>query len=360
MTTTASTTSTTSSATDLSLPLVDLAEAATPTARAALLTRLRTAAHDLGFFYVTGHGIPQDLQDDLLAATRTFFALPEAGRREISNLNSAQFRGWTSVATEHTAGAADQREQIDVGPERAVHDLGPEDPAYLRLVGPNQWPSAVPELRPVVLRWLREADRVARTVLGLLAESLGEDPTWFDRWFDEEAVSNTKLVHYPRRPVEVGADDAGDQGVGAHKDYGWLALVLQDDHSGLQVRAEDGSWIEATPVPGTLVFNVGEALEVVTGGYLRANVHRVVAPREGQDRYSVPFFLAPRLDAVVEPLTLPDHLAVQARGVEQDPDNPIYAEYGRKALVGWLRSHPEVARRHHADLLEDPTWNPNR
>ena len=148
--------------------------------------------------------------------------------------------------------------------------------------------------------------------------------------------------------------------MGAHKDYGWLALVLQDDQSGLQVRADDGSWIEATPVPGTLVFNVGEALEVATGGYLRANVHRVVAPAGGVDRYSVPFFLAPRLDAVVEPLTLPDHLAAQARGVEQDPDNPIYAEYGRKALVGWLRSHPEVARRWHADLLEDPTWNPAR
>jgi isopenicillin N synthase-like dioxygenase len=352
---------TTTADTDLALPLIDLADATSaPEHRAELLDRLRTAAHDLGFFYVTGHGIPQEVQDELFAATRTFFALPEQARREISNLNSAQFRGWTSVATEHTAGAADQREQIDVGPEGTALDLGPDDPAYLRLVGPNQWPSTVPELRPAVLRWLREADRVARSVLGLLAEGLGQEPGWFDTWFDADAVPTTKLVHYPARPVGLAADDASSQGVGAHKDYGWLALVLQDDHSGLQVRAEDGSWIEATPVPGTLVFNVGEALEVATGGYLRANVHRVVAPGEGQGRYSVPFFLGPRLDAVVEPLTLPDDLAAQARGVEQDPDNPIYAEYGRKALVGWLRSHPEVARRWHADLLEDPTWNPTR
>ena len=75
-------------------------------------------------------------------------------------------------------------------------------------------------------------------------------------------------------------------------------------------------------MPDTLVFNVGEALEVATGGYLRANVHRVIGPLEGVDRYSVPFFLAPRLDAVVEPLALPDDLAAQARGVEQDPDEP--------------------------------------
>lgn len=351
---------TSSADTELALPLVDLADAAeSHKQRAVQLERLRTAAHDLGFFYVTGHGIPQEVQDDLLAATRTFFDLPEASRREISNLNSAQFRGWTRVASEHTAGVPDRREQIDIGPERAVLDLGPADPDYLRLVGPNQWPSAVPELRPVVLTWLREADRVARTVLGLLAEALGQDPAWFDRWFDEEAVSNTKLVHYPARPAGPAGDDTSSQGVGAHKDYGWLALVLQDDHSGLQVRSEEGSWIEATPTRGTLVFNVGEALEVATGGYLRANVHRVVAPEDGADRYSVPFFLAPRLDAVVEPLTLPDHLAAQSRGVERDLGNPIFAEYGRKALLGWLRSHPEVARRWHADLLEDPAWNPD-
>jgi isopenicillin N synthase-like dioxygenase len=351
----------TTTSTDLALPLIDLAEATgSPERRADLLDRLHTAAHDLGFFYVTGHGIAPEVEDDLLAATREFFALPEEGRREISNLNSAQFRGWTSVATEHTAGVADQREQIDIGTERPPLDLGPDDAAYLRLIGPNQWPTALPALRPAVLRWLGEADRVARTVLGLLAESLGQEPGWFERWFDDEAVSNTKLVRYPALPVSLAPDHSSSQGVGAHKDYGWLALVLQDDQSGLQVRADDGSWIEATPVPGTLVFNVGEALEVATGGYLRANVHRVVAPAGGVDRYSVPFFLAPRLDAVVEPLTLPDHLAAQARGVEQDPDNPIYAEYGRKALVGWLRSHPEVARRWHADLLEDPTWNPAR
>ena len=343
---------------ELTLPVVDLTAATgSVEQRAELLERLRSAAHDLGFFYVTGHGIPLEVQQDLFSATRAFFALPEGTRREISNLRSPQFRGYTSLASEHTAGAADEREQIDIGPEQTALALGPADPAHLRLVGPNQWPSAVPELRASVLVWLSEAGRVARTVLGLLAEALGQDAGWFDRWFDDEAVTTTKLVRYPSPPAGQ-AGDVQAQGVGAHKDYGWLALVLQDDQPGLQVRADDGGWIAAPPVPDTLVFNVGEALEVATGGYLRANVHRVIGPLEGVDRYSVPFFLAPRLDAVVEPLALPDDLAAQARGVEQDPTNPIYPEYGRKALVGWLRSHPEVARRWHSDLLEDPTWNP--
>jgi isopenicillin N synthase-like dioxygenase len=350
--------STTAPQRELTLPIVDLATATGSVGeRAELLEHLRTAAHDLGFFYVTGHGIPVEVQQNLFSATRAFFSLPEDTRREISNLRSPQFRGYTSLASEHTAGAADEREQIDIGPEQAALALEPGDPAYLRLVGPNQWPGAVPELRAAVLLWLHEAGRVARTLLGLLAEALGQDAGWFDRWFDDEAVTTTKLVRYPAPRVEPAGDPRA-QGVGPHKDYGWLALVLQDDQSGLQVRADDGGWIEATPVPGTLVFNVGEALEVATRGYLRANVHRVVGPREGVDRYSVPFFLAPRLDAVVEPLVLPDDLAVQARGVEQDRRNLIYAEYGRKALVGWLRSHPEVARRWHSDLLEDPAWNP--
>lgn len=335
-----------------SLPIIDLREATLddPAARADLLAHLRGAAHDLGFFYVVGHGIPQTVLDDISSATRAFFALPVDERRTIANTNSPQFRGYTSLRTEHTGGLPDEREQIDLGQERTPLTLGPDDAAYLRLIGPNQWPAAVPALRPAALAWIEEATRVAKDVLALLAEALSGDARWFERWFDAEAVTNTKLVRYP------AGSGASDQGVGAHKDYGWLALVLQDEHQGLQVRADDGGWIDATPLEGSLVFNVGEALEVATDGYLRANVHRVVSPPPGVDRYSIPFFLGPRLDSVVDPLPLTPELAEQARGVEQDPANPIYDEYGRKALVGWLRSHPEVARRHHADLLADPQW----
>jgi isopenicillin N synthase-like dioxygenase len=71
----------------------------------------------------------------------------------------------------------------------------------------------------------------------------------------------------------------------------------------------------------------------------------------GRERFSIPFFLDPRLDAVVEPLQLPQELAAEARGVEDDPDNPLLAQYGEKSLLGWLRSHPKVAERWHPDLL---------
>ncbi|WP_030604460.1 isopenicillin N synthase family dioxygenase [Streptomyces fulvoviolaceus] len=329
------------------LPVIDISRFRAPDAdRGTFLAELRAAAHEVGFFYVTGHGVTASLQDEVLSAARTFFALPEERRLEIENLNSPQFRGYTRTGTEYTAGSADWREQIDIGPEREAVVTGPGDPDYLRLVGPNQWPSALPELRDIVLRWQAEALRVSREVLRALAAALGQDEGYFDRWFDDEAAVHVKIVHYPPR----AAEDA-DQGVGAHKDYGYLALLQQDEVGGLQVQREDGGWIDARPVPGAFVFNIGEMLEIATQGYLKATRHRVVSPRSGVHRYSIPFFLGPRLDAVVKPLQLPPELAELSRGVTDDPDNPLLAAFGENAVVGWLRSHPRVAERWWSDVL---------
>jgi len=334
-----------------SLPFVDISRfgAGPGSEREAFLADLRHAAHDIGFFYVVGHGVDRAVTDAVLAAAGEFFALPVPERLRIDNVNSPQFRGYTRVGTEYTAGSPDQRDQLDVGPERVALALGPDDPAYLRLVGPNQWPAGVPALKPAVLAWLAEADRVGRQVLRALAAALGRPESYFDEWFDDEASLSLKVVRYPGR-----AEGEPTQGVGPHKDYGYLALLLQDDLGGLEVEGPDGAWIPAPPVPDAFVFNIGELLEVATQGYLRATRHRVLSPPAGRDRYSVPVFLGPRLDAVVTPLELPAELAGQARGIEQDPANELRAHFGEKALVGWLRSHPRVAQRWHPDLLAAP------
>ncbi|MFF4687807.1 2OG-Fe(II) oxygenase family protein [Streptomyces sp. NPDC001307] len=104
------------------------------------------------------------------------------------------------------------------------------------------------ELRGLVLRWQAEALRVSREVLRALAAALGQDEGYFDQWFDDEAAAHVKIVHYPPR----AAEDA-DQGVGAHKDYGYLALLQQDEVGGLQVQREDGVWIDAVPAPDAFV-----------------------------------------------------------------------------------------------------------
>jgi isopenicillin N synthase-like dioxygenase len=328
------------------LPLIDISRFADPADREAFLADLRHAAHDIGFFYVVGHGVDRAVTDAVLVAAREFFALPVQDRLAIENVKSPQFRGYTREGTEYTAGVADQRDQLDIGPERESLTLGPDDPAYLRLIGPNQWPDRVPSLKPAVLAWLAEADRVGRQVLRALAAALGQPDDFFDAWFDDEASLSLKVVRYPGR-----GPDEPSQGVGAHKDYGYLALLLQDDLGGLQVEAPDGSWIDAPPIPDAFVFNIGELLELATQGYLRATRHRVVSPPVGRDRFSVPVFLGPRLDAVISPLTLPAELAAQARGVEEDPDNELRPEFGEKALIGWLRSHPRVAQRWWSDVI---------
>lgn len=327
------------------LPVLDLSRAS-GAGRGPFLEELRTAAHDVGFFYVTGHGVPRRVTADVLAAAREFFALPLEERLAIDNVGSPQFRGYTCLGNEHTRGRPDQRDQFDVGPERAALRLGPDDPPYLRLTGPNLWPTAQPGLRDAVLAWFDAATTVSIQVLRALAASLGQDEHWFDPWFDAEAHHHLKVVRYPGRTVRDG-----DQGVGEHKDYGWLALLLQDGIGGLEVQRRDGSWVAATPLADAFVVNIGEMLEVATDGYLRATMHRVTSPDTDADRISVPFFLGPRLDAVIPRLPLPAELAADAPGVTLDPDNPLSATYGENALKGWLRAHPRVTERWWSDVV---------
>ena len=118
------------------------------------------------------------------------------------------------------------------------------------------------------------------------------------------------------------------------------------------MQGENGGWIDAPPIEGTFVINIGEILELASNGYLKATPHRVVSPAENVERLSIAFFLGARLDATVPVLDLAPDLAAQAGGLTQDPLNPLFHEVGRNYLKGRLRSHPDVAQRHHADLLD--------
>lgn len=322
-----------------SLPVIDLSVLQGPEAGIEI-ERLRDALHGSGFLYLSGHGVDPAVLTAVFEQARAFFALPLEDRLAIDEVNSPHFRGYTALGDELTQGRPDQRDQLDVGPERMPLTLGPDDPPYLRMTGPNQWPAALPSLRPAVLAWYDEARRVSIELLRAVAFALGQPADWFEPWFDADTHDHLKVIRYPGSTVR-----SGDQGVGAHKDYGWLALLVQDDLGGLQVQTAEGEWVDATPLPGTFVVNIGEMLEVATRGYLRATVHRVVSPPTTQDRYSIPFFLGPRLDAAVPPIPLPPELAARARGIEDDPDNPLLAVYGENALKGWLRAHPRVAAR---------------
>jgi isopenicillin N synthase-like dioxygenase len=281
----------------------------------------------------------------VLDASRRFFALPESEKLKVEMVHSPHFRGYNRPGWELTRGRPDWREQFDLAAERPAlaHDSGL--PAWARLQGPNQWPAALPEFRPVMLRWQEEATALSIRLIQAFAAALEQPEEIFAPIYAELPNQRIKLIRYPGRE-----QDEDDQGVGAHKDSGFVTVLLQDGVAGLQVETPDG-WLSAPPRPGTFIVNIGELLEMASNGYLKATMHRVVSPPVGQERYSIAFFLGARLDATVPVLDLPPHLAAKARGVTRDPQNPLFMEVGKNYLKSRMRSHPDVARRHHADLL---------
>jgi isopenicillin N synthase-like dioxygenase len=326
------------------LPTLDLRRFAGPD-RAAFLAELRRTAREIGFFYVTGHGVPDAVPEAVLAASRRFFALPEAEKLKVEMVHSPHFRGYNRPGWELTRGRPDWREQFDLAAERPALPRNGGLPAWSRLQGPNQWPEAVPGFREAMLRWQDEATALSIRLIQAFAAALEQPEDVFASIYNDLPNQRIKIIRYPGRDA-----DEETQGVGAHKDSGFVTVLLQDTVRGLEVETPDG-WIAAPPKPGTFVINIGELLEMASNGYLKATMHRVVSPPAGQERLSVAFFLGAKLDATVPVLDLPPHLATEARGVTQDPMNPLFKEVGRNYLKSRIRSHPDVARAHYADLL---------
>ncbi|WP_142058630.1 isopenicillin N synthase family oxygenase [Pseudarthrobacter sp. B4EP4b] len=333
------------------IPVLDLATArqSDGSFNPEFIEQLRHAAHHVGFFQITGYGASPGQPERLLDLIRRFFALPLEERMKLDNRLSPHFRGYTRMGTEVTQGRADAREQIDYSPEREPVRDYPDDKPYWLLQGPNLWPEdSFPELKPAAMEWAELMSRVGMELLRAIAVSLKLPEDYFDEPFQGSPAWMGKLVHYVGGVVEA----AGDQGVGSHADYGFVTLLLQDDIGGLEVLPPGASeWAPVEPIPGALVVNLGEMLEVATEGYLVATIHRVQAPPPGVDRYSVPFFWSPRLDAVIDPVPLPPELKAEARGITDDPANPLLASYGMNMLKGRMRAHPDVTERHYPGLL---------
>ena len=369
----------TATSTFSALPVLQLPdEDCTPEEEAAFCVRLRDVCHTVGFFYVANHGIAPKVTVDVLEASRAFFALPHDVKQGIANVNSPAFRGYVRLGAENTAGRPDWREQIEMGVEADAPgdetgakadtagvdaDTAGDRPVYDVLVGPNQWPeeSACPGFRRRVTAFLDDAASLSRRLMELLALSLDLPRDFFDDDFRGRPNVQAKIASCPSAPE--GSPRASSFGVGAHTDSGYLSLLLQDDVGGLQVQNGHGEWIDAMPIDGTLVVNLGEMLQLRTRGYYLATPHRVVSKAASgagsPPRLSVPYFWNPRLDAVIEPMeSLPETLTwlrpepedVAETRSHGDGGNRLIGEYGLNALKSLARSHPEVMARHHPDL----------
>ncbi|WP_030454638.1 isopenicillin N synthase family dioxygenase [Herbidospora cretacea] len=270
----------------MTLPVIDVRPLLDGGPADRTAAEIEAACVDSGFFYVSGHGVPAELIGALDDCARRFFALPEESKLTIAMARGGRaWRGFFPVGGELTSGRPDLKEGLYFGAER--------EPDGRPLHGRNLFPEEIPEMRGVVLRYLAEAERVAQAVLGGVALSLGLPRDHFSAGSTADPTVLFRIFHYP-----PGVEDSW--GVGEHTDYGLLTLLLQDANAGLQVRTSAG-WVDAPPIPGTFVCNIGDMLDRLTGGHYRSTPHRVFNAT-GRDRLSFPFFLDPGWDNELPPL----------------------------------------------------------
>jgi isopenicillin N synthase-like dioxygenase len=259
--------------------------------RERVATEIGRAAGEVGFFYVSGTGVDDELFDRMLAVTKEYFALPvEEKMRSYIGLSRCH-RGYVPVGEEGVeTGTPDLKEAFDT-----ALDLPPDDPDYVAgnpMLGPNTWPG-LPGFAEAVTAYYDAVLAVGHRLLWAFAVALGEDPDVFSR-HATKTPSQLRLVHYPYSP------DAEDgHGIGAHTDYECFTL-LKPTAPGLEVLNGAGEWIDVSPVDGTFVVNIGDMLELWTDGAFVATSHRV--RKVVEERYSFPLFFNVDYHTEVKPL----------------------------------------------------------
>ncbi|KAF5376219.1 hypothetical protein D9615_008509 [Tricholomella constricta] len=349
-----------------SVPILDYAllESSKPD----FIAQLRHALINVGFLYLANSPVSQQDIAELIHYIPKLFALPQEEKEKIRMVHSPHFLGYSRLGAELTKDKVDHREQFDFATRHETRWREGEDvPEYWRLWGPSQWPeeSLIPGFRATLERYLDQVQALSYTFISLLSESFGLAPDALNYFYDteENMQHRAKIVQYPI----VTDPNADDQGVGPHYDAGFLTFLLQASaHKGLQVQNLTGEWIDAPPIPGTFVVNIGKALEFVTQGLARATSHRVLSPRGAPGeptlpRYSVPFFQNISLDVKLAEKTLefpPEILKLkEGRGKVAATDSVNFSEFDREpsgqvGLIGRVKSHPDVAQQHYPALFK--------
>ena len=281
----------------VSMPIVDLRS---HDAAAAI----DAACRRFGFFAVSNHGTPDELRVALLNAAAEFFALPRSVKDAVSLAHGGTaWRGWFPLEGELTSGVPDLKEGYYFGTE------GP--PSSRPLHGPNVWPERPASMRRLVSEWMAAMHGIGQHILSLMAQGLGLPRSFFVDGLTGEATELFRIFRYPPQSPRsaTGADD-NRWGVGEHTDYGLLTLLAHDGSAGLEVKVGE-RWLEAPDDPALIVCNLGDMLDRLTSGRYRSTPHRV-RNLNTVDRYSLPYFLDPGWDAIVDPLPIDDDFRVSA------------------------------------------------
>jgi isopenicillin N synthase-like dioxygenase len=257
------------------------------------------ACRDYGFFYIVGHGLDEDLQRRLEEACRQFFAQDLESKLEIAMSRGGRaWRGYFPVGGELTSGQADRKEGIYFGAE--LPDSHPLVQAGTPLHGPNLFPVRIPRFREIVLEYMTAMTNLGVALMTGISLSLGLEATYFADRYTSDPLILFRIFNYPPRSAQPGSTGFG---VGEHTDYGLLTILRQDTSGGLQIRT-GAHWIDADPIPGSFVCNVGDMLDRITGGLYVSAPHRVLSPA-GHDRLSFAFFFDPNFNAEVRPVRTP-------------------------------------------------------
>lgn len=234
------------------------------------------ACRESGFFYIAGHGVDESLCERLEILSRQFFSQTESAKLRIAMAHGGRaWRGYFPVGGELTSGKRDRKEGLYFGTE-----LAPDDPAVMAgkpLHGPNLFPE-IPGFRETILQYLDELTRVGHALVTGISLGLGLREDYFEKRFMADPLILFRIFNYPP------AAESGDMpwGVGEHTDYGLLTILRQDDTGGLQVKSRAG-WVDAPPIPGTFICNIGDMLDRLTHGVYRSTPHRGLTRRAATD-----------------------------------------------------------------------------
>ena len=281
----------------------------------ATVDAIGRACSEVGFFYVCNHGVPNTLIEKLRAEAAQFFALPRD--EKMRTVLDSTMRGYLplhyrSHEDDERAGT-NLQEGFWMGQER------PPDPAH-PFDGPNRWPEAPSGLRPAMEAYYVAIEGLAGHLQRGFSMTLDVDLARFHRLF-ERSQSRLKLNHYPPQDAPERLDEIG---VLPHSDTGAFTILWQDDHGGLEVENKGGEWVGVPPVPETFVINLGNVMQMWSFGRFSSTPHRVIN-RSGCDRYSIPFFVNPGHQVLIEPLVATDGASVDSFG---------FGTYQREAFRG--------------------------
>jgi isopenicillin N synthase-like dioxygenase len=271
--------------------------------RGRFTDRIGRAWREFGFVGIRDHGIADQTIERAYAVFQQFFALPEALKQAYRLPGQGGARGYTGFGVEqakdHTV--PDLKEFWHVG--REIEGANPFPDVLL----PNLWPSEVVEFRSAALALYQALDELGAELLSAVALDLGLERDWFA---DKIDFGNSILrpIHYP--PIANAPE--GAVRAARHEDINLITLLIGSREQGLEILTRDERWVPVSTLPGTIVVNVGDMLQRLTNHVYQSTTHRVVNPpgeAARQPRYSIPFFLHPNPDFLIE--TLPGCISAE-------------------------------------------------